>query len=132
MGIERIIKETTIEFERPLDLKNVRRLFLYIAKNLPGSVRYTVESKEIIERLYRHPMTDFEQKSISINGSIDVIGTGGIFKCESPQDNHLLINTLKFDSIPGYDYEEHQPAETKLWGDVRRLISDYFKEKSIK
>jgi hypothetical protein len=134
MAIDEVIERSTIQFAKPLSLKETEGLLFHIAKNLPGDVNYQASHGEMITSLT--PLkgkTCRERRSVSIWGTIYRKNSTldyDSFECKMLNNNSLLFGSINFVLIPGYEFEEYRPGVVKLWGDVREQVSSYFKKEN--
>lgn len=130
MAIDDVLEKATIEFPRKLDLRNAENLLKSIAKDLHGNVRYTIsEQKNIGYHIIESQ--DFQEKTINIqvNGSIDTKNfVLGPFKLRTAENNYSSFSGINFQITPGWDIEDYRPEVIKLWDDVRKVVTNYFKK----
>ena len=129
-GEELTRKKATIIFPKAIKIKALEGLFDFIAREVPGNFEYSYKIRALI---YSDDDKDKKKKTKEI-GIAEIHGTispeqshSASFRIESNQDDETNYTELRFDTIPGYDYEEHHAQERKVWDDVRNAVSDYFR-----
>ena len=126
MTIDNLLAESTINFSVSLTLEETEELLDYIAENLPGethtrsdyhAIRYTENEKIARDR-----------GTVSIGGMIRDARNSSFdaFSSINNSDDSSRISAIRFQTIPGYELEEHRPEVRQLWEDVRKQINDYF------
>ncbi len=141
MTLAKVIEKNTIKFQKSLSLSDTEDLLLYIAIHLPGEVSYTTTYKNVVYNrkvVNSSPETEEalgkKRMSVSIEGIISGrdISTFDHFKCEPSMKNPVLLDSIKFFTIPGYDLNDYDPNVVKLWAKVGKMVSNYFESKKIK
>ena len=130
MSFEEIIDKTTIEFKRPIDLKETEDLLRYIAKNMPANINSTI-------KYFKAFIYNNESKGILENkGTLEVIAGIHNFKThafdalQSVPDNEdtFLISSVAFQRVPDWEIFDYRPEVQELWGQTRELVNKYFEE----
>ena len=130
MTIDEVLERSTILLPMPLSLERTEKLLVYIAEQLPANISYKLSSHHSI-----YPEEEKASKqlgTVSITGSIkslkDVLASDSFNCTHSEKDrNTSRISLIKFSIIPGYELDEYRKEVTRLWDDVRKLVSEYFK-----
>jgi len=130
MSIEEIIALSTIGLPRDLTLKEAEKLFIYIAKKLPGDVRYNASYfKSLIHS--REP----ENEGLLIDdGTAQIVGT--ISRSKEPyafdsfstthsEKDTSKLSAISFQRVPGWELPEYHRVRP-LWDDVRDIVTQYF------
>ncbi len=121
---------SNIEFPDRLSVEDTEELFFYIAKFLPGDVRYTL-TREVIIRHEGEDNIEEEYGTPKITANI-TSKNGNTFEFGDLEsildDDGVMISGFKFSLIPGYDIRDYEPSKIKLWDNVRKLVNKYFKE----
>jgi len=139
MGVEEVIENLTITFPRALIQEEFEQLLYFVANyNLFGQIDYTVEQKKSVgPKRYEHP-----QKKPASKETVEYTGTvyqhtqtddpaeritvaSTSFRSERTRD-FLRVQGIKFQTVPGWRWEEYDPKERKLMGEIRDRVSMYF------
>ena len=131
MTIDKLIQESRIEFPRSLSLKETKELLDYIAIHIPAEINTLVKYYE-----NRYPINNKEKKlklslgTVKINGNIKDLEsfTFDSFIINPDESNCSKLNVIEFQTIPGYNLEEHRREVRKLWENTRIHVENYFKE----
>jgi len=128
MAIDTLLAESTIKFQTPLTLEGTEELLDYVAENLPGNV--STNSNYYTQR---HHYTDDgkltrSRGTVSIGGMITNLNKPSFDSFSSIHDSEdtSKISAIRFQTIPGYELDEHRSEVRELWSDVRTLINNYF------
>lgn len=123
--LERLIEKSTISL-KPFnfaDLSSVENLLRNIAEMLPGRIDYQATYRKTLHDS-REESSDGEKKLTGMisrqEGDYEFTSFSIIY--DFPGERFV---ELKFQTIPGYNLEEHRPGERKLWDDVRKIIEEY-------
>jgi len=131
MTIDEVINKATIEFSKPLSLDETEELMKYITIHLPGDITYTLSYEVALYHEQGHHI-DKSPRNVSINGHIRSNKDGAAFDFFNSQPLKVITDTTKvhlirFSIIPGYDkLTDYNPITTRLWGDVRKVVTEYF------
>ena len=123
MTLEEIIKQTSIEFPKEINLSEAEKLIRYIAQNLSVEIRYNSENHIIISQKY------LKDNFSEINGSINSLKNKmafDSFRFEQSQKNHSKFTKIKFQTIPRYKINEYRTEVKELWNNVRNVVNNYF------
>ena len=131
--LEEVIKRTTINFPKPLNLKQSEKLFDYISRNLPANLNYTVEVHN--DTYYNSE----KKKALKSKGPVKITGTISnakkvmsfdSFRTENKGEDYTHLYSIKFNHLFS-NLSEYRPEVIGLWDDVRNLTEKYF-EKVLK
>src|SRR3989344_3409174 len=114
-------KAATINFQRSLSLEETHELLAYVTRHLPAHIDFYNEYHEQMEfdKLIKEIVT--LRGTLIIKGTIRNLETHVFDAFQSfpnPQSSDELLG-LRFQTIPGYSLEEHQPEVRELWDEVR-------------
>ncbi len=124
MALETVLERSTIALPKPLNLKQAEDLLSYLAKNLPGRIKYKAHYYRDIEP-GDSPLQDESIGMIATIASDNPLLDTGSFESIVCADDPTKIAAIRFSPIPGYDLSEHRPEVVQLWDDVRKLIKNY-------
>ncbi len=129
--LDELRKESTIEFPRSLEFKEVLKLLDYISINLPGHLSGKIERhfnfRSPKEREDTETKRGLEYGTSTFGVMIRDENNYAFDAFETCNDRDLeKISSIRFQTIPGYVLEDHNKENRKLWSDVRRQIEDYF------
>ena len=128
MTIEDLIEWRQIEFPEDLSLKQIEfYLFPYIVTNLPHvKISYLLKlQKRVVEAESGIALTTTEGSHIAgtiTTESREVIG----FNLVPNRSYDNKFNGITFDTIPGYDVEEHRPSYVSGVNSIKEKIKEYF------
>jgi hypothetical protein len=129
MELQDIINKATIEFPRPLNLKESNKLLKYISKNLPGNVNSNIEQHKVW--LYDKE----KNKSRKDNGTLKIycnINNSNkpdefdSMVLESWKEDSSYIGSIKF-KVDDDDQRVYKRV-FPLWDNVRDIVNDYFRK----
>ena len=131
MTIDELLEASTIEFLESLTLEEMGKLLDYITKNLPADIYTKTEYNE--NRNHDLDMTTL--------GTVKIVGTiknVNNYSFDSFVTTHNFleedtskISAMQFQTIPGYELEEHREEVRQLWNDVKTQVNNYFAQKRI-
>jgi hypothetical protein len=123
MSIDKKIKKTTIDFPRPIDFENSKKLLCYIADNLPADVSWNIE----YSGSFTHD-TDVkglveDKGELRVNALIQSLRTFDTLTSKPFDKGTSLISALESSGQIEYNSEVR-----KFWDDVRKCVEKYFEE----
>lgn len=140
MSIEEVIKHTTIEFPRLINLRESEKLIDYLAKKMPADIDYNLSfHKEICNDRCRKGTfiadTDVDitatirgdtryfpaSESCQFKKSIDRPELFAINKLSG-----IKLSAIKFVVIPNYELHNYSQETKCLWSKVRNVVKEYF------
>lgn len=128
MSYEELKNKTTIEFERPVDLEETKKLLNYLVEHMPANIRHTVKYSEYLLHC---------KKGISEDkGALEVMATLHSFKTHSVDtfksipysEDSSLIASVAFQTMPGEELLDYKPETLEFWDQTKELVNKYFKE----
>ena len=129
MSIERLEDLTTITFPRTVTEKEVWEILEYVSANLG----YKIHNGNF-SGFYHISDGETQERHISkIGGTIttpDFSGMASFSLLREVMGN--LFTGLKFDTISGYDVEEHSEGTVKTWSETKLSVEGYFPEKEAR
>ena len=122
--LEKVMKETTINFARPLDFRGVNKMLKYVGDNLPGTVSFQASYNRSVGE--------------GLDGKIGSMKFGGMISDYSKSrafDSFEIsgcpeVTSMNFFMVPGWDLEEYRVEVRELWTSVRGTIEKYFEEEN--
>ena len=124
--LEKLIDRSTINFPNLLNENQVEEFFEYLAKN-SIKVKYNSTFSGIMMlndsgELYQN------KNCLEISGTMREINSGGnsSFECPTKIMGKNTFEGIRFQTTPGYDLEDHNLRDVKLWAKVRGLTQEYF------
>lgn len=131
MSIDEVIEKSTINFPRALALKEAEELIEHLAKKLPANIHYKVSRHKSIGYQEKDERVLKQEGTVNISATVINIKEPMSFDvCEfkpSMKDTSKL-SSINFQLIPDYEIHDYRPEVIKLWGDVRKVVEDYFKQ----
>ncbi len=124
--LDELVSKATIEFPKPIGLKEAKALFAYMVKQSGAilDIGYTVEESRRISA-NDSAIGDWvlsRKASGTISERIPPFGHDS-FRLEN---EGAQFSALKFVTIPGYSLEEHSEHTRKFWDRVRAYVDGYF------
>lgn len=128
MSFEEIRDKTTIEFKRPIDLKETEDLFKYIARNMPANVNSTI--KYFKSFLYHNEKVSEDKGTLEVVATLHSFKTHAVdtFKSVPYDEDTSLISSVAFDTAPGEELYDYKPEAQELWDQTKELVNKYFEE----
>ena len=133
-SLDEITKESTIDFFIDINLSETKMILEYLAKNLPADIKYNLSYNNHIFYNPEHKQIGRDYKNgAKITGTITSFKKTSEFAHDSfefkkTEEGLSRFNGIKFQTIPGYNLDEHRPEIRNLWKDVREIIDDYFED----
>jgi hypothetical protein len=127
MTIDELAQASTIIFENPLSLEDMESLLDYMARELPASINTSTKYYE--QRSDYGESMKTERGSSEVGGIITNISNGDFdsFRTYTLPENEIgEISGMRFQTIPGYELEEHSEISRRLWADVGTQVTNYF------
>jgi len=130
MTVDEVLEKSIIHLPMPLSLERTEKLLVYIAEQLPANLSYELSSHHSI--YHEEGKSSKQLGTVSITGSIkslkDILASDS-FQCTPSENDEDIsrISQIKFSVVPGYELDEYRKEVTRLWDDVRQLVSEYFK-----
>ena len=128
MTIDELLEASTIEFLESLTLEEMGKLLDYITKNLPADIYTKTEYNE---------NRDHDQDMPTL-GTVKIVGTiknvnnysfDSFMTTYNFLEDTSKISAMQFQTIPGYELEEHREEVRQLWNDVRAQVNNYFAQR---
>ncbi len=127
MTLELLLEKSTIELPNPLRVNELKDLFGYLVResNNRLEIRYSVDENRIVS-----DGVPFDRlRSVGVSGTIHsrfLLSASSSFHCTEFERTPDQFSAIQFQTIPGYELEEHSPEERELWDYVRESVSAYF------
>ena len=133
-----VLERATINFPRNLDIGELTKLFAFVHEKGNLEIKYNL----ILERtwFYDHEskVSKYGERPKDVSGNINTIilnttgstpFTAESFSCNrNYNDDGKIYSNLSFNTIPGYDIEEHKKETVELWDNVKKIVEEYFKK----
>ncbi len=128
--LESLLSKSEINFPQRMTGSQVRDMFGYISKRGKYEIELRVEQTEKFryEQQGAHPEPEIQELTGSINERGNLVNSSSFrIKQELDHESDLPVFTrLEFETIPGYNLEEHRKEEIRLWENTRTKVLDYF------
>ena len=131
--LSELIGRTEIGFPRGINFEQVEGLFDFLSEN-SIDVRYNVTIMGV--KTNRGSEFSANERYVSdISGTMTNFsdngnfGMGSFFCIRNPEFMENNFSGIKFQTIPGYEIEEHNSQEVILWDKVKKLTEKYFSNK---
>jgi hypothetical protein len=130
MSVDELTEASTISLPRPLSLDEAETLLRYLAEKLPGRINYHISRHRSVydsEAPGGFTVTD---------GTIDVSVMIAMSEKSHTSDSLQIrtgdgeigtLSVMQFQTIPGYEFEEHRPEVRALWARTKALVAEYFR-----
>lgn len=129
MAIEDIVERTTINFPRIVDVDYLAQFFSSICRDLGYEITYELKRSISVGSRYSGKKTGGAKNlAASVSGIIYARDSSNSarFSCIKSPRTHVVFSAIKFDTIPGYEIEEHDYREVQIWDNVRMYATRYF------
>ena len=130
--LDELVKKTTIKFPEPGTAHQVEMLLGYIAETTRHIVDYDVTMRMNKVNCSIEPTLT----SVKISGMLkpdyqkvfyDEDVAAAYFRCVTTPENPLLFSSIEFDTIPGYAFDEHNPALREFWNTAQKTAEKFYK-----
>ena len=123
--LEKLTEKATIEFARPLDLKQAEEMLKKISEEMNADVRYTAKYFNAFNAGKE------DRGSFEIDGTIIILQQGRSesfsLKPEDVEDECKFLK-MQFDLTHSDHEDEYFPETFQLWDETRAAVNKYFKE----
>jgi hypothetical protein len=124
MSLEELTEKATIEFRRPLGLKEAEDMLKQVSVQMKASINYAAQHQRTVTA------GEVDEGSVQLGGMLSVLGKGLAepFRLEAQYvDEECKFLRLQFQLIPGYDeLSEYRPETIKIWDETREAVNKYF------
>jgi len=138
MTLDDVLVQTTVEFPRPLKLKELQELFVYVTQSIPGSeIHFRSERSKRIGNRYaelkpdENPPRKVQLRNVQIT-SADVATCQDTisFSCykDRPHGTTKAFYGIHFDILPAKRIEEVPAGRHALMHATRSAIGLYFSQ----
>ena len=133
--MEELIKKTTIEFPRPVGLREFEKMLSYISESVPTDIDYRVSYYRNLRNHGSNRSSDREEGSVEVGGMIRLTRIPLAlenFTTSTSKKDYRKIASMRFNLVPGIDEQDYMPQVRELWGDVRQAVQKYFEKNKRK
>tara|TARA_Y100000310_G_scaffold77162_1_gene73739 strand:- start:18896 stop:19336 length:441 start_codon:yes stop_codon:yes gene_type:complete len=122
-NLQELLERTTIDFPKPVNKKEARKIFEHISKKLGEDCRIWGESLSY----FRVSRGQTQEKFIKeIKGAIIKNSITASFFLTDEENSSGMFSGIRFNTVPGYSLEQHDQKEILLYDEVREHIENYF------
>lgn len=139
MGIDEVIRRTTMELPQEIHIREVESILHRIAKDLPAIVNYC--KQEYINLEYKRSRAvgcdnRVLDKRLVEHGTASIVGTISSkknpaafdsFETQSGMADPSMVASIRFCMVPGWGIGDYRPEVRQLWDDTRKIVDSYFK-----
>ena len=123
--LQELLERTTINFPRSVKEREVYRILEFISGDLDYKIYngnfegfFSIEGGELKEKYETKIKVAISSRDFNERGSF-------YFSSEIIEDSEVFTG-IRFDTIPGYDLEEHAKEEVAAWVKIKKSVEDYF------
>jgi hypothetical protein len=127
-NLEELINKTNINFPRKIFLRDVEHLFLRIAEDLHGNIRYSLLENKNIGYFAGNQIFQRESTDIQITGAIITKETVdlNVFRLKTVENVSSLFTGIEFQLTPEWKLENYRPEVVQLWDKVKNSVEKFF------
>jgi len=131
MSIDELLKKTTINFPRAINLEESEKLLEYISEKLPGNINYVITYYKSFFYDEMAGKAGNSTGTLNINANIknskEIMAFDNMGMLSSNEDVSKL-SSIEFSKTPGWSIADYRPEIQRLWDNVRNIVDAYFKE----
>lgn len=120
-----------VNFPRPVDEEEVWKILEHVSVDLGYDISggsfsgfYRISSGRTQERYVSQIGGMISSKDFSRRATFS-------FPREIMAEDNIF-SSMRFNTIPGYDLEEHDTSEVQAWREIRESVKKYFEQKQTK